>query len=73
MTWPFGDHRLGPIGFVLARTYEPAHAEPQVLELVIHLVGHGARMVSKDKSIIANPALALVWTCRAFVPPQVLV
>jgi DNA-binding winged helix-turn-helix (wHTH) protein len=49
MAWQFGDHRLDPNGFELAHKGEIVHAEPQVLELIIHLVRHRTRMVSKDE------------------------
>ena len=49
MAWQFGDHRLDPNGFELAHKGETVHAEPQVMELIIHLVRHRARMVSKDE------------------------
>lgn len=58
MTWQFGDYRLDPDGFELARGGETVHVEPQVLSFIIHLVRHRARMVSKDE--IAQ----IVWPGR---------
>ncbi|PVH27804.1 winged helix-turn-helix domain-containing tetratricopeptide repeat protein [Pararhodobacter oceanensis] len=58
MAWQFGDYRLDPKGFELALRGETVHAEPQVLELIIHLVRHRSRMVSKDE--IANT----IWPDR---------
>lgn len=49
MAWQFGDYRLDPDRFELALDGEPVRAEPQVLALIIHLVLHRDRMVSKDE------------------------
>ncbi|MEX0827516.1 MAG: winged helix-turn-helix domain-containing protein, partial [Haliea sp.] len=59
MIWRFGNFRLDPDGFELARDGETAQLEPQVLALLIHLVRHRERMVTKDEIVQA------VWNGRA--------
>ncbi len=59
MAWQFGDYLLDPERFELVRRGEPVHTEPQVLALIIHLVRHRDRMVSKDELAGA------VWPNRA--------
>lgn len=49
MAWLFGAHRLDPDLFELAHKGAIVHAEPQVLALIIHLVRHRGRMVTKDE------------------------
>ena len=49
MTWEFGDYRLNPDRFELSCKGEAIHAEPQVLVLILHLIRHRDRMVSKDE------------------------
>lgn len=58
MPWHFGDYQLDPERFELVRRGEPVHTEPQVLALIIHLVRHHRRMVSKDELARA------VWPSR---------
>ena len=58
MAWRFGEFTLDPDGFDLCRNGQPVRAEPQVLDLVIHLIRHRDRMVSKDE--IAR----VVWNGR---------
>ena len=59
MVYRFGAHRLDPDRFELSRNGQPVPAEPQVLQLLLHLVRHRDRMVSKDE--IAE----VVWSDRA--------
>ncbi|MBS1303293.1 winged helix-turn-helix domain-containing protein [Loktanella sp. SALINAS62] len=59
MAWTFGDFHLDPDGFQLARHGVAVPLEPQVLALLIHLVRHHDRMVSKDEVVEA------VWHGRA--------
>ena len=59
MSWQFGEYRLDPERFELVRRDEPVPAEPQVLALIIHLVRHRARMVSKDE------LAEVIWPDRA--------
>ncbi len=49
MAWKFGDYRLDPNEFELAHKGRIIHAEPQVLDLIIHLVRNRRRMVSKEE------------------------
>lgn len=49
MTWIFGSFRLDPQRFQLLRHNEPVEVEPQVLALLIQLVTHRGRMVTKDE------------------------
>jgi len=49
MVWIFGDFRLDPERFELARGGEPVRLEPQVLAILVHLVRNRDRMVSKDE------------------------
>lgn len=48
MAWIFGDFLLDPDRFELARCDEPVRLEPQVLALLVYLVRHRDRMVTKD-------------------------
>lgn len=59
MTWTFGDFKLDPERFELTRSGEAVGLEPQVLSLVIHLVRHRDRMVTKDEIVAA------IWQGRA--------
>lgn len=59
MTWTFGDFALDPKRFQLSRRGQPVRLEPQVLALLIHLVEHRDRMVTKDEMVAA------VWHGRA--------
>ncbi len=59
MTWVFGDFHLDPERFELTRHGEPVRLEPQVLCLLIHLVRHRDRLVTKDEMVAA------VWQGRA--------
>ncbi|RNF33901.1 winged helix-turn-helix domain-containing tetratricopeptide repeat protein [Paracoccus methylarcula] len=59
MTWFFGDLRLDSEHFQLSRSGEPVRVEPQALSLLIHLVRHHNRMVTKDE------LAATVWQGRA--------
>ncbi|MGM0742743.1 MAG: winged helix-turn-helix domain-containing tetratricopeptide repeat protein [Pseudomonadota bacterium] len=59
MTWTFGDFKLEPERFELSRSGVPVGLEPQVLSLLIHLVRHRDRMVTKDEIVGA------VWQGRA--------
>lgn len=59
MIYRFGTHRLDPDRFELLRNGEAVAAEPQVLQLLLHLVRHRDRMVSKDEIVEA------VWNGRA--------
>lgn len=49
MAWVFGDFRLDPGCFELSRGNTPVRLEPQVLALLVHLVRHRDRMVTKDE------------------------
>jgi len=49
MAWVFGSFRLDPERFQLRRDDTPVKAEPQVLALLILLITHRARMVTKDE------------------------
>lgn len=49
MAWAFGDFRLDPERFELRRGNDPVQAEPQVLALLVHLVRHRDRLVTKDE------------------------
>lgn len=59
MAWCFGDLRLDPEHFQLSRAGAPVPVEPQVLSLLIHLVRHRDRMVTKDELVTE------VWQARA--------
>jgi TolB-like protein len=59
MAWTFGDFRLDPERFQLSRCGEPVRLEPQVLELLIHLVRNRDCMVTKDEIVAA------VWRGQA--------
>ncbi len=59
MAWTFGDFRLDPDRFELTRGAASVRLEPQVLALLVHLVRHRNRMVTKDE--IAEE----VWHGRA--------
>lgn len=59
MAWTFGDFRLDANRFELTRGTDPVRLEPQVLALLVHLVRHRDRMVTKDE--IAEK----VWQGRA--------
>ena len=49
MAWIFGDFRLDQERFELTRGGQPVRLEPQVLALLVHLVRHRDRMVTKDE------------------------
>jgi TolB-like protein/Flp pilus assembly protein TadD len=49
MAWVFGDHRLDPEKFELRRGSDTVGLEPQVLALLMHLIRHRDRMVTKDE------------------------
>ena len=49
MAWIFGDFRLDPERFELRHGTDPVDLEPQVLSLLIHLIHHRARMVTKEE------------------------
>ena len=51
MAWTFGHFRLDPERFELALGAEPVRVEPQVLALLVHLVRHRDRLVTKDEII----------------------
>ncbi len=53
MIWTFGHFQLDPDRFQLARRGDPVRLEPQVLALLIHLVRHHDRMVTKDEIVAA--------------------
>ncbi|MEX0759676.1 MAG: winged helix-turn-helix domain-containing protein, partial [Tistlia sp.] len=55
----FGDFLLDPQRFQLSRGGQPVRLEPQVLSLLIHLVRHHDRMVTKDEIVAA------VWQGQA--------
>ena len=59
MAWTFGDFRLDAERFDLRRGSNPVLAEPQVISLLVHLVKHRSRMVTKDELAEA------VWPGRA--------
>lgn len=59
MAWIFGDFRLDPERYELARGGDTVRLEPQVLALLIHLLRHRDRLVTKDE--IAGA----VWPGRA--------
>lgn len=49
MAWMFGRFRLDPQRFQLCRDSVPVEVEPQVLALLIQLVTHRTRMVTKEE------------------------
>ncbi|MGF6862743.1 DNA-binding winged helix-turn-helix (wHTH) protein/tetratricopeptide (TPR) repeat protein [Rhodobacteraceae bacterium MBR-64] len=49
MAWIFGDFHLDPDRFELRHGNDPVGLEPQVLALLVHLVRHRDRMVTKDE------------------------
>ena len=49
MAWIFGDFHLDPERFELRHGTDPVGLEPQVLALLVHLVRHRDRMVTKDE------------------------
>lgn len=53
MSFRFGEFELDPERFELRRTGTPIHAEPQVLSVLIYLVQHRDRLVSKDELLEA--------------------
>ncbi|WP_433989741.1 hypothetical protein SuNHUV7_05460 (plasmid) [Pseudoseohaeicola sp. NH-UV-7] len=59
MTWTFGDFKIDPERFELSLSGQPVALEPQVLSLVIHLVRHRDRLVTKDEIVAA------IWQGRA--------
>jgi TolB-like protein len=58
MRFQFGDHVLDPERRELSRGGEPVSVEPQVFDLLLHLIRHRDRVVSKDELI------ATVWKGR---------
>lgn len=59
MSWKIGEYRLNPERFELVHRGASVHVEPQVLSLIIHLVRHRSRMVSKEELAEA------IWPDRA--------
>lgn len=59
MAWSFGDFRLDPDRFELSFRSKAVPLEPQVLALLIHLIRHRERMVTKDELAEA------IWPGRA--------
>ncbi|MFN4142124.1 winged helix-turn-helix domain-containing tetratricopeptide repeat protein [Aestuariivirga sp.] len=53
MVWTFGAYCIDPDRFELTCGGAPVRLEPQVLALLIHLVRHRERMVSKDEIVAA--------------------
>lgn len=49
MAWIFTDFRLDPDRFELTRSDDLVRLEPQVLALLVHLVRHRERLVTKDE------------------------
>lgn len=49
MAWIFGDFSLDPERFELVRSGQLIRLEPQVLALLVHLVRHRDRMVTKEE------------------------
>ncbi|MBU4530605.1 MAG: winged helix-turn-helix domain-containing protein [Hoeflea sp.] len=49
MAWIFGDFHLDPERFELRHGTDPVSLEPQVLALLVHLVRHRDRLVTKDE------------------------
>ena len=49
MAWMFGDFRVDPERFELLRNGQPVRLEPQVLLVLVHLIRHRDRMVTKDE------------------------
>lgn len=49
MAWVFGEFRLDPERFELIRGTETVRLEPQVLAVLVHLVRHRHRLVTKDE------------------------
>ncbi len=49
MAWIFGDFHLDPERCELRRGTDPVRVEPQVFALLVHLVRHRDRMVTKDE------------------------
>ncbi len=48
MEWTFGPYRLDPDRFELVRSGELVRVEPRVLALLVHLIRHRDRMVTKQ-------------------------
>jgi len=59
MAWTFGDFELDPDRFQLSRRGVPVRLEPQVLDLLIHLIRNRDCMVTKDEIVGA------VWQGQA--------
>lgn len=59
MTWVFGDFRIDPELFQLSRSGQPVRVEPQVLSLLIYLIRHRNRLVTKAELVAA------IWQDRA--------
>ena len=59
MAWKFGEFSLDAERFDLRRGDAPVSAEPQVISLLIHLIRHRARLVTKDELAEA------IWPGRA--------
>jgi TolB-like protein len=49
MAWMFGEFRVDPECFELLHNGQPVRVEPQVLALLVHLIRHRDRMVTKDE------------------------
>lgn len=49
MAWIFGDFRLDPERFELVHSGQRMRLEPQVLALLVHLIRHRDRMVTKEE------------------------
>lgn len=65
MSWQFGDYHLDPARFELVCRGVPVHTEPQVLAVIIYLLRHRSRMVSKEE--LAEAIWLTAWSpTRAF-------
>lgn len=58
MRFEFGDYAIDPARRELCRRGEPVHVEPQVFDLLLHLIQNRGRVVSKDD------LLSAVWQGR---------
>ena len=53
MRFLFGEYSLDAITRELCRNAMPVHVEPQVFDLLLHLICHRERVVSKDELLVA--------------------
>ena len=53
MRFLFGEYSLDAITRELCRNATPVHVEPQVFDLLLHLICHRERVVSKDELLVA--------------------